>query len=177
MFKNIVVATDGSDHADKAVAVAGDLAAKYDAEITLLHVILRRNAEATDLRRLIDVQALPAKLREEFERFEGMQEKRRVSASTAVSVSIPFPEDVLVGVGNVIVDKAKDIAKQHGASKINRVITGGDAADIILGTAKDRNADLIVMGTRGLSDLKGLFVGSVSHKVSHLADCTCITVR
>jgi len=33
------------------------------------------------------------------------------------------------------------------------------------------------MGTRGLSDLKGLFVGSVSHKVSHLADCSCITVR
>jgi nucleotide-binding universal stress UspA family protein len=177
MFHTIVVATDGSDHADKAVAVAGDLAAKYDAEITLLHVFLRRNAEATDLRRLIDVQMLPVKLQEEFERFEGLQEQRKISASTVVGPSIPFPEDVMVGVGNAIVDKAKDIAKQHGAIKINRVITNGDPADIILNTAKDRHADLIVMGTRGLSDLKGLFVGSVSHKVSHLADCTCITVR
>jgi nucleotide-binding universal stress UspA family protein len=177
MFKTIVVATDGSDHAEKAVAVAGDLAAKYDAEIILLHVFLRRNAEATDLRRLIDVQMLPDKLREEFERFEGMQEQRRVSAMTVVSASIPFPEDVLVAVGNAIVDKAQDIAKQHGATKISRVITEGDPANVILHSAKDRNADLIVLGTRGLSDLTGLFVGSVSHKVSHLADCTCITVR
>lgn len=177
MFQTIVVATDSSDHANKAVAVAGDLAAKYDAEMILLHVFLRRNAEATDLRRLIDVQMLPEKLREEFERFEAMQEKRKTSASTAVAASIPFPEEVLVGVGNAIVDKAEDIAKQHGARKINRLILEGDAANTILFTAKDRDADLIVMGTRGLSDLKGLFVGSVSHKVSHLADCTCITVR
>ena len=99
MFKTILVATDGSDHADKAVAVAGDLAAKYDAKMILLHVFLRRNAEATDLRRLIDVQVLPYQLREEFERFESMQEQRRVSASTVVAASIPLPEDVLVGVG------------------------------------------------------------------------------
>jgi nucleotide-binding universal stress UspA family protein len=177
MFKTVLVATDGSDHAERAVAVAGDLAAKYDADITLLHVFLRRNAEAPDLRRLIDVQVLPGKLREEFERFEAMQEQRRVSAATVVGASIPFPVDVLVGVGNAIVDKAEDIAKQHGAVRINRLITEGDPANTILFTAKDRDADLIVMGTRGLSDLKGLFVGSVSHKVSHLADCTCITVR
>ena len=177
MFHRIVVATDGSDHATKAIAVAGDLAAKYDAEITLLHVFLRRNAEATDLRRIVDVQKLPQKVREEFERFERMQEKRKTSAATAVAVSIPFPEDVLVGVGHAIVDKAEDIAKQHGARKIDRVITEGDPADLILKTAKGKDADLIVMGTRGLSDFTGLFVGSVSHKVSHLADCTCITVR
>ena len=177
MFQKIVVATDGSDHATKAIAVAGDLAAKYDAEMTLLHVFLRRNAEASDLRRIIDVQTLPPNLREEFERFEGMQEKRRTSNATAVAVSIPFPDDVLIGVGNAIVDKAEGIARDHGAKKIDRVIAEGDPADIILGAAKERQADLIVMGTRGLSDLKGLFVGSVSHKVSHLADCTCITVR
>ena len=50
MFKTLVVATDGSDHADKAVAVAGDLAAKYSANMTLLHVLMRRNAAAADLR-------------------------------------------------------------------------------------------------------------------------------
>ena len=53
----------------------------------------------------------------------------------------------------------------------------GDAARVILDCAKERNADLIVMGTRGMSDLRGLLVGSVSHKVSHLADCSCVTVR
>ena len=47
----------------------------------------------------------------------------------------------------------------------------------IAGLAQDRKADAIVMGSRGLSDIKGLFLGSVSHKVSHLAECTCITVK
>ena len=178
MFKTIVVATDGSDHADKAVAVAGDLAAKYDANVTLLHVLLSRNAAAADLRRLIDVQNLPDNVREEFERFEGIQERMAVSTSgVAISVSIPLPEEVLVAVGNAIVDKAEGIAKEHGATKINRVIAEGDPAEMILRIAKDGNADLIAMGTRGLSDFKGFLVGSVSHKVSHLSACTCIMVR
>ena len=43
--------------------------------------------------------------------------------------------------------------------------------------AKDRMVDAIVIGSRGLSDIKGLFLGSVSHKVGHLAECTCITVK
>ena len=175
MFKKIIVATDGSDHADKAAAVAGDLAAKYDAEMTLLHALLRRDAAAADLRRLMDVHELQGKLREEFDRFESMRDAS--ARSSAIAVSIPFPEEVLVGVGNSIVDRAEDIAKQHGAKKIDRVIKEGEAANIILACAKERHADLIVMGTRGLSDLAGLFVGSVSHKVSHLATCTCITVR
>jgi nucleotide-binding universal stress UspA family protein len=38
-------------------------------------------------------------------------------------------------------------------------------------------ANLIVSGARGLSDLKGLLVGSVSHKLSHLSPVTCITVK
>ena len=37
--------------------------------------------------------------------------------------------------------------------------------------------DLIVMGRRGLGDLGGLLMGSVSHKVCHLADCACLTVK
>ncbi len=38
-------------------------------------------------------------------------------------------------------------------------------------------ADVIVMGSRGLGHIKGMLMGSVSHKVNHLAECTCITVK
>ena len=177
MFHTIVVATDGSDHANKAVAVAGDLAAKYDADITLLHVLLRRNAAAADLRKLIDIEKLPDGPREEFERFESMGTSSEYLTDSAVAISMPLPASVLSAVGNALIDKADGIAREHGAKKIDRLTGEGNPADVILDTARYLRADLIVMGTRGLSDLKGLFVGSVSHKVSHLAECTCITVR
>jgi nucleotide-binding universal stress UspA family protein len=43
--------------------------------------------------------------------------------------------------------------------------------------ARDRHVDMIFLGSRGLGDAKGLLMGSVSHKVAHLAECTCVSVK
>ena len=43
--------------------------------------------------------------------------------------------------------------------------------------AEYEGVNMIVLGSRGLSDLKGFFLGSVSHKVSSRAECTCVTVK
>lgn len=53
----------------------------------------------------------------------------------------------------------------------------GKPAQAIVQQSIDLGINLIVMGSRGLSDLKGLAVGSVSHKVSHLAPCMVITLH
>ncbi len=53
----------------------------------------------------------------------------------------------------------------------------GNPAEAILKAAKQVDADLIVLGTRGLSDLKGLLLGSVSHKVIQLSPCSCLVVK
>lgn len=47
----------------------------------------------------------------------------------------------------------------------------------ILAVAKEADADFIVMGTRGLTDWKGLLLGSVAHKVLHHAACPVLLVR
>ena len=41
MIKKVLVPVDGSPHSGKAVELASDLASKYEAEIVLLHVLLR----------------------------------------------------------------------------------------------------------------------------------------
>ena len=53
----------------------------------------------------------------------------------------------------------------------------GHVAQAILDEANSDGYDLVVMGSRGLSDLKGLFLGSVTHKVIHLSPKPVLIVR
>lgn len=85
--------------------------------------------------------------------------------------------EVLTGIGDGIIREAEQIAQEHGAKDIETLVMTGSPAKAILEAANRYRADFIVMGSRGLGDLKGLLVGSVSHKVSHLAKQTCIVVR
>lgn len=78
-----------------------------------------------------------------------------------------------------LVDRIVRDLKDAGVSARGEVRDGlyGQAAREVIETAKATGADLIVMGSRGLSDLKGLLVGSVAHKVIHLAGCPVLVVR
>ena len=53
----------------------------------------------------------------------------------------------------------------------------GHAASEIVTEAQELGADVIVMGSRGRSDLAGLVLGSTAHKVMHLADRQVMVVR
>jgi nucleotide-binding universal stress UspA family protein len=53
----------------------------------------------------------------------------------------------------------------------------GHAATAIVNEAAASDADLIVMGSRGLGDIAGLLVGSTAHKVLHLTKCPVLVVR
>ena len=149
MVETILVPTDGSDHADKAVAIAAEIALKSGAGIILLHVLRdpgggRAPDEMREMARLENIRITEHDI-------------RRAGA-------------------NQVLRSAETQARDHGATRIERVIEEGDPTRRILALAKARAADLIVMGSRGLGDLQGLLLGSVSHKVGHLAKCTCITV-
>jgi nucleotide-binding universal stress UspA family protein len=56
-------------------------------------------------------------------------------------------------------------------------IMEGPAGKVIVQIAAIEKCDFIVMGTRGRSDLQGLFLGSVAHRVLQTAPCPVVVVR
>ncbi len=61
--------------------------------------------------------------------------------------------------------------------EVEKNLIEGPAADAIISAAEARNADLIVMGSRGMGSFKRLLFGSVSMKVVQHAPCTVTVVR
>jgi nucleotide-binding universal stress UspA family protein len=53
----------------------------------------------------------------------------------------------------------------------------GHAAREIVADAKEHDADVIVMGSRGRNDFAGALLGSTAHKVIHLTDRPVLVVR
>jgi nucleotide-binding universal stress UspA family protein len=149
MFKSILVPVDGSTHAERATNCAADLANRYGADLILLHVLSR-----------VGSGLVPKEL-QEVARIEHLQVTEA---------------DMLRSVAEEILRAAEERARERGAKNVRSTTEVGDAAKAIVAYAKDHNTDLIVMGRRGLGDLAGLLMGSVSHKVAHLATCACMTV-
>lgn len=58
-----------------------------------------------------------------------------------------------------------------------RVAPGADIAETIAAVAKELDVGMVALGSRGLSDLSGLFRGSVSHQVIARSDCPVLVVR
>ena len=53
----------------------------------------------------------------------------------------------------------------------------GDPADAILDVAEEQEADLIVVGNKGMTGAKRFLLGSVPNKVSHHAPCSVMIIR
>lgn len=101
----------------------------------------------------------------------------RVMVLGGAHVTIHASRQDLEQAGKDVLDACRKLAEQHGITDLETEVVAGDPAGRIVEAAGRLEADMVVMGSRGLGDLKGLVLGSVSHKVNHLAPCTCITVR
>ena len=160
MIRNIVVPIDGSEHANRAVEFAADLASKYGARLHIFHVLLSGHVPE-------DIRALSDK--------EGVEQPPIAIGGGYVEAALP--SDVLKDIGAKLLERAEKTAREHGATDVDTASAGGSAPERILAHAKEVDADTIVMGCRGLSDLRGMLVGSVSHKVQHLFDGRVVTVK
>lgn len=102
------------------------------------------------------------------------QEKTLVMGAAAVTIKAT-PEEIQAA-GQAVIADARKLLDAAGCTGATTEVAGGDPAHAIADSAERNHSDLVVMGRRGLSDLKGLVVGSTSHKVSHLIHCACLTV-
>jgi len=78
--------------------------------------------------------------------------------------------------GQAILNEARERLGEIPVA-IKEELIEGPEAEAILNVAQTREADLIVMGTRGLGSLRGLLLGSVSNKVIQQAPCPVLLVR
>ena len=148
-MERILVGVDGSAPSLKAVDFGADLASKYNAELILLRVVGDRAPELG-----------PAV--EEYARSEHIP----VAAAEFV---LPMADNVL--------DNARREALATGATRILAEPSFGDPTEQIIAIARDRDADLIVVGSRGHGRMAGLLLGSVAQKVVGLAHCPVVVVR
>jgi nucleotide-binding universal stress UspA family protein len=73
-------------------------------------------------------------------------------------------------------EAAMELAQEAGVT-VNIYPRQGDPADAILDVAEERDADLIIVGNKGMTGAKRFLLGSVPNKVSHHAPCSVLIIR
>jgi nucleotide-binding universal stress UspA family protein len=147
LIKKILVATDGSNLADKSLDFALDLAKKYSAEITILTVV-----------------DLPSN-------------SFWVQGTTFAPISSQKYLEKLEKFHKKILTEAVKKAKASTQISVTKRLLDGRPAEKIIEVAKEGSFDLIVMGSRGLGGIKEFFLGSVSDRVADEASCPVLIVK
>jgi nucleotide-binding universal stress UspA family protein len=104
-----------------------------------------------------------------------------------VSTVLPYVSDGLMGAyqqihdelhasGEEIIKKASEKYGKYGVRTGGKMIWGDPAAEICR-EAEEGKYDLIVLGSRGLGEIKGYLIGSVSNRVVKHAGCPVVVVR
>lgn len=137
MFEVIVWGSDGSDHADRALDYARELAKANSARVVAVHV-------------------------------------KEMSVGRAAGYPVQVDEEE---VEQKIQRQVKDL-KDAGLNTIyeQRGATAGGAAHALADAAKEAGAEVIVVGTRGQGPIAGLLLGSVTHRLLHVAPCPVLAV-
>ncbi len=143
MYKIVVVGTDGSPTADRAVQAAADIARSWGSE---LHIVTAVKAPRPGM---------------------------------ASATGAPLIDS---GAGQALVEEAakavgETAVKRYGDElKVAAHAAQGNPDDVILNTAVDVGADLIVVGSKGMRGARR-YLGSVPNSVAHGAHCAVLVVK
>ena len=89
---------------------------------------------------------------------------------------ISYVEKYLLKDASKFLSQAKKRAAQNGILFYDKVLYG-DGGNTIVNTAKKQNFDLIVIGSRGNSKVKEIFLGSTSNYVLHKSSIPVLIVK
>lgn len=141
MYSQIVVPLDGSEESDRALPHAEALAQAFGATLHLVQVVSR--AEALDLARGGGDSFAAA-------------EYSRDMAEEMINAKIKRAEDHLRSAASRL---------ETQGIKAETAVLEGSASENIVDYADDKNADLIVMCTRGQGGIQRLLLGSTTDRV------------
>ena len=144
-YASIVVGTDGSPTAERAVAHAASMAVADGARIVVVTAFVPGGAG-----RIAGAEAVPEDLR--FALTDRVQAEERA-------------------------ERGRVIAKEAGVDKVVVQAISGDPANVLLEAAKDFDADLIVVGSKGLTSAAHFILGSVAASVAHHAPCDVLVAH
>ncbi|MZR31654.1 universal stress protein [Sneathiella litorea] len=85
-------------------------------------------------------------------------------------------DDILRKHASEVAESGKALALDMGAKRVRAFVKNGHPSRTIVSFSKDKDIDLIILGSRGHGDLEGFLLGSVSHKVTSLAKCPVMVV-
>lgn len=146
-YATVLCGSDGSESSLQAVGRAADLAAASGATLTVV------------------VAYHPMTAREQAALAPGLGDTRfRVTGTDAAQSAL----DAAVAVAQ---------ATAAEAPQVDGRLVPGDAVEALLSVARERSADLIVVGNRGINTLSGRLLGSVPSDVSQRSPCDVLIVH
>jgi nucleotide-binding universal stress UspA family protein len=145
MFESILVPVDGSRHARCAIEAAVELAKCHGSSILLLHVI-------RDL-------SLPKEIMEMIRAGEVTESRTEILQNSA----------------EIILENAQAMFDEAGIAEVQAEYVMGNPAAKIQEHAEAHQADLIVLGQRGLGPTEGL-LGGVARKLLNMTTISCLVI-
>ena len=121
----VLVATDRSETAERAVRFAAELADRYEAELLVLRVLIGNDGSRAE----------------------------------------------------ILEELAAHVETLRGERKRSAVVSGEDPAEAIVEAARREQADVLVVGSVGMSGRRSFLLHNVPNRVSHNAPCTVVIVQ
>ena len=157
LISKILVGVDGSEASEKALGYALEIADKFSATILILNVF-QSPPEIGNQLSVIQQSSSPGYSQESIDYQPIIREFRKVHEAVLSRAT----------------EKAK---KSKPMLKITAELKEGDPSSQIVETAANGEFDLIVIGHRGDSQIRELFLGSTSERVAHRATCAVLIAK